>query len=43
VDSQLVAAISEGRADDASRIAREHAKIDFELLEAALQTFGATP
>jgi GntR family transcriptional repressor for pyruvate dehydrogenase complex len=40
---RLVAAISEGRADDASRIAREHARIDFELLEAALRTSGATP
>jgi GntR family transcriptional repressor for pyruvate dehydrogenase complex len=39
----LVAAITEGRADDASRIAREHAKIDFELLESALRASGATP
>lgn len=31
----LVAAVCEGRADDASSIAREHAKIDFELLEFA--------
>jgi GntR family transcriptional repressor for pyruvate dehydrogenase complex len=40
---QLVDAITEGRADDASRIAREHAKIDFELLEAALRTSGTAP
>lgn len=32
----LVDAISRGRADDASSIAREHVKIDFELLEGAL-------
>jgi GntR family transcriptional repressor for pyruvate dehydrogenase complex len=37
---RLVEAICERRADDASRIAREHARIDFELLEAALQRSG---
>ena len=31
----LVAAVCEGRADDASSIARKHAKIVFELLEFA--------
>jgi GntR family transcriptional repressor for pyruvate dehydrogenase complex len=39
---QLVAAICEGRPDDASRIARTHAQIDFELLEAALRKSGVT-
>ncbi|GAA2748641.1 FadR/GntR family transcriptional regulator [Amnibacterium kyonggiense] len=33
----LVAAIVEGRADDADEIAREHARIDLELLEVARQ------
>jgi GntR family transcriptional repressor for pyruvate dehydrogenase complex len=37
---RLVEAICDGRADDASRIAREHARIDFELLEAALRRSG---
>jgi GntR family transcriptional repressor for pyruvate dehydrogenase complex len=39
---RLVDAICEKRADDASRIARDHARIDFELLEAALQKAGVT-
>lgn len=39
----LVQAIIDGRADDASRIAREHAKIDLELLEAALRTSSVAP
>jgi DNA-binding FadR family transcriptional regulator len=39
----LVAAISEARADDASAIAREHAKIDLELLTIALEQAGALP
>jgi GntR family transcriptional repressor for pyruvate dehydrogenase complex len=38
----LVGAIIAGRADDASRIARDHAKIDFELL-AVGQRRLATP
>jgi DNA-binding FadR family transcriptional regulator len=37
---RLVDAICDRRADDASRIAREHARIDFELLEAALRRSG---
>jgi GntR family transcriptional repressor for pyruvate dehydrogenase complex len=40
---RLVDAICEKRADDASRIAREHARIDFELLEAALRRSDVTP
>lgn len=38
---QLVGAICDGRADDASAIAREHARIDVELLESALRRAGA--
>jgi GntR family transcriptional repressor for pyruvate dehydrogenase complex len=36
----LVDAICEARADDAANIAREHVKIDFELLEEALRRSG---
>jgi DNA-binding FadR family transcriptional regulator len=38
---KLVAAICDAQADAASAIAREHARIDLELLEAALHRAGA--
>nr|WP_281369893.1 FCD domain-containing protein [Leifsonia psychrotolerans] len=40
---QLVAAICDRRANDASAIAREHARIDVELLESALRRAGTRP
>jgi GntR family transcriptional regulator, transcriptional repressor for pyruvate dehydrogenase complex len=37
---QLVAAIADGRADDADRLARHHGLIDFELITMAMQRAG---
>jgi GntR family transcriptional regulator, transcriptional repressor for pyruvate dehydrogenase complex len=37
---QLIAAIAEGRADDAEHLARQHGHIDIELITAAMQRAG---
>jgi GntR family transcriptional regulator, transcriptional repressor for pyruvate dehydrogenase complex len=37
---QLVSAIADGRADDADHLAREHGRIDFELITTAMQRAG---
>jgi Arc/MetJ family transcription regulator len=36
----LVAAIVDGRADDADHLARQHGHIDFELITTAMQRAG---
>ena len=37
---QLIAAIADGRADDAEHQARQHGHIDIELITAAMQRAG---